>query len=282
MRPEPPLAFHPSSLADLPLDLVVDRIDGGLGDDDGHLITLRDVGRALELGFRPLDGEHPVDVLLGWHAPADVDALGVAVCGTARTLDGNDDPRAGRVRIVQLHARDGRAASRMRRVGSDPPQVLETGVAEGDVADCLRRALGLPTPAAPCSPLTWWAIEWLDAVLDAVCGDPGRAWTWDHVSALHRCSGPLPPDRPAALVEQVAEAGAALDWPAVRRRAAAGEEPHCPIGPQVAGWMDDGMFARWLVGSLPEPVDVVIDLVDLLPAPVTRGVVEALQAWGCW
>jgi hypothetical protein len=46
--------------------------------------------------------------------------------------------------------------------------------------------------------------------------------------------------------------------------------------------MDDGMFARWLLGSRPEPVDVVVDLVDLLPPPLTRGVVEALQAWGCW
>jgi hypothetical protein len=52
MRPEPPLVFHPSSLADLPLDLVIDRLDGGLGDEDGYLITLRDVRRSGPRGRR--------------------------------------------------------------------------------------------------------------------------------------------------------------------------------------------------------------------------------------
>jgi hypothetical protein len=64
--------------------------------------------------------------------------------------------------------------------------------------------------------------------------------------------------------------------------ALAADGPPCPVGPDVAAWMDDGMFARWLLGSRPDPVDVVVDLVDLLPPPLTRGVVEALQAWGCW
>ena len=283
MRPEPPLVFHPSSLADLPLDLVIDRIDAGLGDEDGFLITLRDVQRGLQLGFRPLE-EHPVDVLLGWRAPHEVDALGVAVTGTARSLDAGPGPDdlAGRVRIVQIHGRDGRSASRIRRVGADPPQILDTGAADGDVADCLRRAIGLPTPPPPCGPVAWWAIDWLDAVLEAVCREPSRRWTWAHVSRLHPRSGPLPPDSPAALIELVAREGAGLDWSDIRLRVGAAGGSRCPIGPELAAWMDDGMFARWLLGSRPDPVDVVVDLVDLLPPAVTRGVVEALQAWRCW
>ena len=229
MRPEPPLVFHPSSLADLPLDLVIDRLDGGLGDEDGYLITLRDVRRGLQIGFRRLE-EHPVDVLLGWHAPRELDALGVAVSGTARSLDAGPGPddAAGRVRIVQLHARDGRAASRIRRVGADPPNVLDTGAAEGDVADCLRRAIGLPTPPPPCGPVAWWAVDWLDATLEAVCREPARPWTWARVSRLHPLLGAAPARQPrgprrargpggrgARLVEHpeprsAAEGGAAL------------------------------------------------------------------------
>jgi hypothetical protein len=296
MRPEPPLEFHPSRFSDLPLDLLIDRIDGGLGDEGAYVIRLQSRPGGVQFGFAPLGDDHPVDVLLGHRAPPEVDALGVAVSGTAHAQepdrepdpapDGRPEVPTGRVRVVQLHARDGRAASRVRRVGTDPPQVVDTGAAEGDVADCLRRALGLPTAPPPGPPIVWWAVDWLDAVLDHVCREPGRAWTWGHVAALHPLSGPLPPDRPSALVEHVSRRAAGIEWAAVRRAAAVGggrePVPGGPIGPELAAWMDDGMFARWLLGSRPDPVDVVVDLVDLLPAPVTRGVVEALQAWRCW
>jgi hypothetical protein len=288
MRPEPPLVFHPSSFGDLPLDLLIDRIDGGLGDDEAFLVTIRADRRAVQFGFRPLD-EHPVDAVLGFVVPDEIDAFGVAVTGTARSIDpaGDDgDGPTGRVRIVQIHARDGRTASRIRRIGADPPEVLETRTAEGDVADCLRRALGLPTAPPPHPPLVWWAVDWLDAVLDHVCRDPRRRWSWAAISRLHPLSGPLPPDSPSALVARVREAAEGLDWSALRLAAATdlppGSGPRHPVAPEVAAWMDDGMFARWLLGSRPDPVDVVVDLVDLLPPAVTRGVVEALQAWGCW
>jgi hypothetical protein len=192
---------------------------------------------------------------------------------------------SGRVRIIQIHARDGRSASRLRGVGTDPPVVVDTVAADGDVADCVRRALDLPTPPPPHPPIVWWAIDWLDALLDQACREPGRRWNWSHVSALHPLAGLLPPDSPASLVAHVVERSEGLDWSDLRLAAAdtaLADGPPCPIGPDLAAWMDDGMFARWLLGSRPEPVDVVVDLVDLLPPPLTRGVVEALQAWGCW
>jgi hypothetical protein len=285
VRSEPPLTFVPSRFSDLPLDLLIDRIDGTLGDDAGWIISFRGLHRALELGFRPLAGEHPVDALLGETFPPDVDALGVAVTGTARSLDPgpltDEDVPSGRVRILQVHARDGRAASRLREVGGKGRRI-DGRAADGDVADCLRRALGLPTPPPAVPPRVWWAVEWLDAVLEAVCADPARRWAWAHVARLHPRAGVLPPDRPAALVELVARDAASLDWAALRADAAAGGSSSCPIGPELAAWMDDGMFARWLIGSRPDPVEVVADLVELLAPPVVRGVVEALQAWGCW
>jgi hypothetical protein len=286
MRPEPPLVFHPSSFADLPLDLIIDRIDGGLGDDGGFVVTLRGIRTGLELGFRPLEGEHPVDALLGFRAPGDVDALGVVVSGTARPLGGPGEMPTGRVRIIQIHARDGRSASRLRSIGTDPPVVVDTVAADGDVADCVRRALDLPTPPPPHPPIVWWAIDWLDALLDRACREPSRRWTWNDVSALHPLAGSPPPDSPRSLIELVVERSEGLAWSGLRLATAdaglATDGPPCPIGPDLAAWMDDGMFARWLLGSRPEPVDVVVDLVDLLAPPLTRSVVEALQAWGCW
>ncbi|MBV9950878.1 MAG: hypothetical protein JO291_02925, partial [Acidimicrobiia bacterium] len=274
MRPEPPLVFHPSSFADLPLDLLIDRIDGGLGDDAGFLVTLRGIRTGLELGIRPLEGEHPVDALLGFRAPPEVDALGVVVSGTAHHLGPPADPGdrddlaalpGGRVRIIQIHARDGRSASRLRSIGTDPPPVVDTVAADGDVADCVRRALDLPTPPPPHPPVVWWAIDWLDALLDHACRDPSRRWTWRDVAALHPLAGSHPPDSPSSLVATVGERSEGLAWSGLRLAAAdaalAAEGPPCPIGPDLAAWMDDGMFARWLLGSRPEPVDVVVDLV---------------------
>ena len=205
--------------------------------------------------------------------------------GTARSLDAGPGPddAAGRVRIVQLHARDGRAASRIRRVGADPPNILDTGAAEGDVADCLRRAIGLPTPPPPCGPVAWWAVDWLDAMLEAVCRDPARPWTWARVSRLHPLLGSAPARQPRGPRSSSWPGRApGCDWSSVRSHVGAEGGSRCPIGPELAAWMDDGMFARWLLGSRPDPVDVVVDLVDLLPPSVTRGVVEALQAWRCW
>jgi hypothetical protein len=291
MRSERPLEFHPSRFSDLPLDLLIDRIDGGLGDDVGYLITLQGADEKLRLGLRPLDGEHPVDALLGYRCPAPIEALGVAVTGNARSLDPDDpappDVPTGRVRVVQLHARDGRAASRIRRLGDEPPRVMDAGAAEGDVADCLRRALGLPTAPPTHPPVVWWALDWLDAVMEEVCREPDRRWTWGRVAKLHPLAGLLPPDSPSALVEHVAVQSAGIDWTAVRLDVAVEAGPddrrgRFPIDPELAAWMDDGMFARWLLGSRPDPVEVVVDLIDLLPPKIVRGMVEALQAWACW
>ena len=168
-------------------------------------------------------------------------------------------------------------------MGADPPQILDTGAAEGDVADCLRRAIGLPTPPPPCGPVAWWAIDWLDAVLEAVCREP--------VAALD--VGARVPPAPAArarsrpTARRPSSSSSPGRAPGSTGRASGSTwapraAPRCPIGPELAAWMDDGMFARWLLGLRPDPVDVVVDLVDLLPPAVTRGVVEALQAWRCW
>ena len=134
------------------------------------------------------------------------------------------------------------------------------------MADCLRRAIGLPTPPPPCGPVAWWAVDWLDATLEAVCRDPARPWTWARVSGCTRARVRSRPTARGPRSSSWPGQGAGLDWSSIRRHVGAEGGARCPIGPELAAWMDDGMFARWLLGSRPDPVDVVVDLVDLLPA----------------
>ena len=283
MRPEPPLVFHPSSLADLPLDLVIDRIDAGLGDEDGFLITLRDVQRGLQLGFRPLE-EHPVDVLLGWRAPREVDALGVAVTGTARTLDAGPGPDdlAGRVRIVQIHARDGRAASasggwaRTRRRSSTPARPTATWpTACGGRSACPRlprRAVRWRGGRSTGSTRCWrrCAGSRRGAGRGRTCPACTRARARSRPTARRPSSSSSPGRAPGSTGPASGSTWAPRAAPGAR------SGPSWPPG-WTTGCSPGGSSARW-----PDPVDVVVDLVDLLPPAVTRGVVEALQAWRCW
>ena len=224
MRPEPPLVFHPSSLADLPLDLVIDRLDGGLGDEDGFLITLRDVRRGLQIGFRRLE-EHPVDVLLGWRGARARSTPWASRCPAppARSTPARG-PTRRRAACASSSSTPGTVVPRPASGGwaRTRRNVLDTGAAEGDVADCLRRAIGLPTPAPPCGPVG--VVGGRLARRGARGGVPGAvrgAGRGRTCPGCTRCSGPLPPDSPAALVELVAREGAGLDWsehPAPRGR----------------------------------------------------------------
>ena len=286
MRPEPPLVFHPSSLADLPLDLVIDRLDGGLGDEDGFLITLRDVRRGLQIGFRPARASTPSTCCWAGTRLREVDALGVAVSGTARSLDAGPGPdaAAGRVRIVQLHARDGRAASRIRRVGADPPNVLDTGAGRGRRGrlPAAGARAAHPAPSVRSGRVVGGRLARRGARGGLPRARPGPG-PGPACPGCTRCSGPLPPDSPEALVELVAREGAGLDWssdPAPRAAPTAGRAAR-----SVPSWRPG-----WTTGCSPGGSSA--------PGPTRstwwsisstccrrrspEGVVEALQAWGCW
>jgi hypothetical protein len=59
-------------------------------------------------------------------------------------------------------------------------------------------------------------------------------------------------------------------WPWRRLRT----EPHqldvgpSPVASRIAAWMDDGMFARWLLGAFPPMPDLLATCDDLLPRPI--------------
>ena len=254
MRPEPPLVFHPSSLADLPLDLVIDRIDGGLGDEDGYLITLRDVRRGLQFGFRPLERAPRRRAARLARAPPSSTPSASRSPAPPASLDAGPGPDERPAACASSSSTPATVAPRrgMRRVGADPPQVLDTGAAEGDVADCLRRALGLPTPPPPCGPVAWWAVDWLDAVLDAVCRDPARRVDLGaRCRRLHPLLGSAPARQPRGA-DRAGRPGAARasTGRAVRRRVAAEGEPALPDRSR-AGGLDGRRDVRPVAPRLP-------------------------------
>jgi hypothetical protein len=156
---------------------------------------------------------------------------------------------------------------------------------EGVVADACRRALGLPTAPPPGSTRELWALLWLDRVVDAAAGGgPGaRPTTWPALARLHPAAGPHG-DPTAAALHPVALAAAAgtlaAAWPWHRLRADPGAIPlpGARPAPGLEAWMDDGMWARWLLSHLPAAGDLLSAVRALLPpalAETVAGVVGA-------
>jgi hypothetical protein len=245
------------------------------------------------LAWFPLAGAHPLDLLLGLDAPRHWAALGVACTGRAHTASARPEP----VAVTILLDRAGAAAGVLRRGAtvSDMPDRPE-----GVVADACRRALGLPTAPPPGSTRELWALLWLDRVVDAAAGGgPGaRPTTWLALARLHPAAGPhgdptaaaLHPaagphgDPTAAALHPVALAAAAgtlaAAWPWHRLRADPGAIPlpGARPAPGLAAWMDDGMWARWLLSHLPAAGDLLSAVRALLPpalAETVAGVVGA-------
>lgn len=325
-RPHDPTEPAPSSgLGAEPLWRLagaVDDVAAGAARDDGAVVRVVPEPTATDttsgqLTWFPLDGGHPLDLLLGLVAPPHWAALGVCCSGQAHGVDvagttGPDVTPPGRdvtarfsrrstaetsdataVRITMLIDRAGTTAGLLRRGGDVTPL---PGNPEGTVADACRRALGLPTAPPPGSTAELWTLIWLDRVVERASSRAtwqGRDAAWAHLASLHPALGALTgpghdpasprqgaPATPTEVADLVAGARAlAATWPWWRLR----EEPS-GLGPPVelpvglAGWMDDGMFARWLLGALPPAADLVDAVGALLPPALAEPIVAVTRS----
>ena len=273
------------------------HFDAALGPDplDGSLlIRLEAAPDGPTVGVVHLDcgTRHPVDALLGLRAEPSWKMVGIVAHARVHRLAPPDDgapPSIGHrtqpgtvpvpVRITHVVARDGTVASTVRHLdGSERIDELSGG--EGHLVDACQRILGLPTAPPPVPPLHWYAACWLDALLAEVAADPRGVPTWAAAARLH----PLALRRggtPEQFARQIRSVAGAASWNRLRGRAITGDGAW-PVGREIAEWMDNGMFARWLLAELPDPVDLLIDLAGLLPAPVVRGLVVVLESWDLW
>ncbi|HMG44877.1 MAG TPA: hypothetical protein VK611_26315 [Acidimicrobiales bacterium] len=246
----------------LPLQELVDAADALLEHQPDGAI-LRVTGDPPKLETLPLGGCHPLDVLLGLTAPTSWSGIGLHTRGRGYDVD---DPRNGPpltrrtsfadevraavpVSVTLLIDRTGRGDGVLRD-GSTVRRL--PGLPEGAVGDSCRRALGLPTAAPPDSTVRLWLHVWLDRVVEAAGSTRRRSRvSWDTVARLHPTGKGLPAAPTAPEVQEATREWADA-WPWSRLRL----DPECvdhgrpPLERAVTHWMDDGMFARWVLGEM--------------------------------
>lgn len=242
----------------------------------------------VEAGERPL-----VEVVLDVDVPPS--ATGIAVVATGRawpmpaTAGGAPDAPPEAVECVQLADRCHGAIGALRRADDEPVLAADEPGAPlgGRLTDALRRALGQATPPAAEPTSVLWAAAWLQAVLDV-----GPAAPWTAHAAAH-------PAVELLGLEAVAGSLAGLDWSSVPglaslgrgltrraggweelRRACVDERWVVPgVAPGLAARMDEGMFAREVLGGY-APLPALLDTVEAtLPTVLADRVRQALHQW---
>ena len=250
-----------------------------------------EAGSRLAFGFRILeDGQHPLDLLLGFVAPPAWTAIGLVCFGWAappedgaleaerHTTTGrrpSQHPRRQRVRVTTLVDRDG--DERATATLDDGTVVDEPGT--GTVTDALRRCLRLPTAPPPVGSAELFAALWLADVAAA-----GRPLSWTETALRHPALRLLAEHRqrpqPEELIGFARSLHRAVPWEQLRQRAADGRrDGGIGVEPSLAAWMDDGMFARWVLGGLPPLPRLLTDAARHLSPDVLRRVRRALRAW---
>ena len=281
------------------LDRLVTLLDAAAADGGWHqphrLVSVEPDGDPVEpglaFGFRVLDaGEHPLDVLVGFRAPATWAGLGVVCFGWASPVAPTDldadrhtttgprpsqHPDRRRVRVTTLVGRDGE--ERATATLDDGSVVDEPGT--GTVTDALRRCLGLPTEPPPVGTAELFAAVWL-----AELAAGGRPRSWPEAAlrhpALQLLAGRFPRPQPEELIGCGRSLHRTMTWERLRQRAADGRmDLDVGIDAPTAAWMDDGMFARWVLGSVPPLPRLLADAAAVLSPDVVRRVRRTLRAW---
>ncbi len=200
--------------------------------------------------------------LVGWVATPDCQAVGIIATGRLRAIPGESmpadvswDPHNDRLRMACLVTRHGEIAWKVQLPeGASGTGWPETTPTEGRMLDCLRRCFELPTPPPPVSPARLQAITWLVAVYEGTVTAHGRL-TWAEVSRLHPVARVLAAElgglREDSLPALQRVAGSALTWEGFRQQAEKSHGLEHLVEPHLAAWMDEGMFARWILGELP-------------------------------
>ena len=279
-----PLGDHLAT--DASLHLLADHLTDALagGELEPCLIHVAATGAdGFDLGVKPLDGLHPTDVLLGTTAPADWHAVGMATHGWAYHVAERGDParRRHRVHVVTLLSRSGEHAHRTRADDEELGDALAGEPPSGEQVDLLRRVLGMPTDPPPCSPSTYWSIEWLSALV----GTDQPVETLADAVALHPVTHLLRRGTgitDADLVDVLTAFHRVLTWGRMRELASLDRFSVPDLAPEDAAWLDDGAFARFLLNRCPplqllrsrlgahlsmDVADEVLDLLDDLGVP---------------
>lgn len=206
----------------------VDELPTG---DSAHIVRVTSNG---EIALRSLDGEHPFDALVGFDAPLDWEVFGVIAPGWGSFYAGPRQGERRRVRAIFVASRRGEEASLIRFSGDTEGTVTHEPHAPGRVADCVRRALDLPTAPESESSLVRY---WFDRVLQQLVARR-------HPSAQR---GLVDVDEIDDIIDARPPSWEDERWRVVQ----AGGNLH--MDGAVATWMDAGMFARFMLAEMIDP-----------------------------
>ena len=253
------------------------------------LVGLTDVGIAHVTPPSPRRssaGGEPVDLVAalgGFDAPDDWNAVAVVVQGRSWLLD-DRAADARPVRLTHVVDRAGEVASVVRHAGDPPTVQREHG--EGRLVDVCCRILGLPTPAPPPDSTALWALQWLDGVIGRVArgermrGLVAAARAHPAVELVAEHDPRLVDEAIARLVRLGSLMGRQRPWSRLRQACADGTWVVDDLMPAGAAWMDDGMFARWVLAEYPSFDDYLAELRNLVPEHTVDGIAEVLGEWG--
>jgi hypothetical protein len=228
------------------------------------------------------------DGLLGWVATPDCQAVGLVATGRLRALPGAPagaiDPGRDRLRLACLVTRHGEVVTKMALPdGTGNGLSNYDAPSEGRMLDSLRRCFELRTPPPPVGPGRLQAVAWLVAILEHGTA-ASRQLSWSDVSRLHPVALALGTDlggSDAGLLSGLLRlAASAWSWEDLRRQA---ERDACladVIDPKLARWMDEGMFARWILSELPSPDELLARVRPYLAPSAARRLVHAVHASG--
>jgi hypothetical protein len=245
-----------------------------LGRPNPLLVEISDLDAAdgrICIELTSLEAGDPVEHLLGVEARPHVDVIGIAAGGRSLRLD-LDVEAASAGRVIHLLDRAGTSITRMLHDEGRPLVVGPSGeIQQGRIADVCRRAFGLATAPPPGDCVSLVIDLWLGRVIAAAADRPHL--TWDEVVGLHPVA--RTPCTPAQLAERTVDIGQRIRWSTVRQGYIDGEiDGYGGVDASIAEWMDDGMLARWLLGTAP-PWSSLLEIVDARVGPVVSDLVAA-------
>jgi hypothetical protein len=251
----------------------------------------------IEVAVRELDSSDVVGALVGLVAPDDWSAFGLVCEGRARPaveVDGRWLPTNQRsaeaVRVGVLIDRGGSAVSG-RRGERDAGfgHIARDGEVIGRVPDACRRVLGLPTPPPEVDIDAVWSICWAERVLAGALLRPGGL-SWSDVVDLHPGVS-IASDRGSIRLGDASRVsadvrleighrlGAEITWDQSRRLIAGAPTEAVGVRPEVAAWMDDGMFSREILGVLAPLGSILVELEPIVAADVRGAIERSIRRW---
>lgn len=289
------------------IGLLAETVEAALAGDRDHpptLVAATTDGDTVELRLKPL-ADHPAVELEGFVAPPAWWCLGVVSEGRARPHDPGaplapDPPSAPYpIHLAHVVTRSGATARvlRDRRTGEVTVQTVAPGpghpdqagdIEAGVIDDYVRLALRLPTSPPERGTTELYAAMWIHLVMNHAALHRLLDAPWATVAALHPVldiTAQVGDDQLRDwAVEHLAEAGELLaqshPWARVRATCQEGIGPVGGRAAELAGWLDDGAFARLVLANLGPLEDLLADLHHLVRPEVHARMVDTVAAWG--